>query len=82
MGWWRSRQARLIAWAISAELIAVGLLLGAGIARQHCELSAFLRAESAPTYREAEAAYAQAAACHGESLPTLEERGDRAWQVL
>ena len=79
---WRAREARLVAWAFSAEIAAAALLLGGGIARQHCEISALLRAASAPTYEAAEAAYAQAAACYGERLPTLEERSRRAWEEL
>jgi hypothetical protein len=79
--WLRSMESRFVAWAISAE-VAAALLLGGGIARQHCEISALLRAASAPTYEAAEAAYAQAAACYGERLPTLEERSRRAWEEL
>ena len=80
--WLRSKESRFVAWAISAELAAAALLLGGGIARQHCEVSAVLRAASAPTYETAEAAYAEAAACYGERLPTLEERSRRAWHQL
>ena len=57
--WLYSRDTRLVAWAVSAELAAAALLLGGGIARQHCEVSAVLRAASAPNYEAAEAAYAQ-----------------------
>jgi hypothetical protein len=80
--WAASKQARLLAWAIGAEMMVATLLLGGGIARQHCELQALTRAASAQSGQAAEAAYADAAACYGERLPTLEERSYRAWQEV
>jgi hypothetical protein len=74
----RSREKGLIAFVVASELTISVLLLGGAIARQHCERTAFFRAESAADLDGREAAYAEAAACYGQTLPGPEERTRRA----